>query len=649
LNIGGIGQAETCTLCTEVISDADVLDIDKDASTACEKSPFKILSFERTDDLSTESIVNSDLLSKGLDSTVDNIIDPNALRKYAVGTFYRLGSVTLSTKDIRGTNSAPEAITFSITTASTGLNPVEIDFKFLVDPNSGYVQGIAHNRGNLTISLFAIDTEGATAVVENFVFRAEFRDTTTDINGPGGKGCFNGGIAIDLIEFDSDFDCECLSNYHGSNCERSTITGEGWAGIIGGIVLSVGVLLGTLRYNEYKRQHKRIDFQTDFEKFALAVNSPSTLDSTVTPREIRRGCLDFVRKIGSGAFGEVWMATIDEKQVPEYHVAVKTVLNQDSEGAQDLLTEAFVMAHVGSHLNLVSMIGVVTTGSPYLLVLSYCDNGSLLSFISKRAADGTPISATQKLSFAWQSSAGVGHLISKEFIHRDLAARNVLVASGKATGGLVCKVADFGLSRVGEDGRDGDQYYRSQRGVFPVRWTAPEAIETLVFNEKTDVWSFGILLFELVSDGDKPYLDLKSNADVLKFVLTGGHPTEPAGCSSNMFEIMRSCWEADPAKRPPFSALVREFNRMHDEAVMITDDNGGDGHDDFSYLQVGHTDSDNVPAILESKGTAFYEYADGVVGGAHPPTTTEGLVGGYVLAAPTNLAFELEEQDSLWL
>jgi serine/threonine protein kinase len=246
---------------------------------------------------------------------------------------------------------------------------------------------------------------------------------------------------------------------------------------------------------------------------------------------------------------------------PEYQVAAKTVLkpHENQAATDDLLTEAMVMAQVVGHPNLVSIIGIVTSGNPYMLILSLCDHGSLLSELRKRAASGSAFVDSHKLELGGQTARGMEHLSKCHFIHRDLAARNVLLTSGVSECGLVCKVADFGLSRGGEaeaSDDDGTTYYRSKQGVFPIRWTAPESMETLVFNQASDVWSFGIVLLEIAQDGDKPYHTIRSNPDVMHFVRAGKTHPKPPCCSNVLFSIMLACWSSDPGARPSFARLA---------------------------------------------------------------------------------------------
>ena len=179
-----------------------------------------------------------------------------------------------------------------------------------------------------------------------------------------------------------------------------------------------------------------------------------------------------------------------------YTVAAKLVLtdtrsttnrqhqNSTDEGREDLLSEAAVMAQVKKHANVLALVGVITSGEPLILVIQFCNLGSLYSVLKKRAADGVPIEYEHKIRIAVQVARGMDHLTAHRFIHRDLAARNVLVSQlledGAEDGAVECKVADFGLSRLasptddaggGDSNEDKPEYYRSSRGVFPVRWT----------------------------------------------------------------------------------------------------------------------------------------------------------------------------------
>ena len=260
-----------------------------------------------------------------------------------------------------------------------------------------------------------------------------------------------------------------------------------------------------------------VDFKEHVQQMDASGELP--LNNALIPREIDRSHLTMIETIGSGAFGAVWKATLDESAsaggMPGYLVAAKTVLDAagSKEGRNELISEAVVMAQLTGHPNIVALVGVITRGDPFVLVESYCEHGSLVSYLRKEAIQGHPPVLKVKVRLATEVAAGMQHLGARRYIHRDLAARNVLVASG-----LVAKVADFGLSRGGkvmqisnkdalgnEEENAGADYYRSKTGMFPIRWTSGEAMETGIFTAASDVWSFGIVLVELWQDGSQPY------------------------------------------------------------------------------------------------------------------------------------------------
>ena len=237
------------------------------------------------------------------------------------------------------------------------------------------------------------------------------------------------------------------------------------------------------------------------------------------------------------------------------------------------------MAQVGRHDNLVSLVGVVTAGPPLLLLLTYCEHGSLLSYLKKAAKNAAVVPIHTKYKMAADVARGMEHLSAAGFIHRDLAARNVLVASN-----FSCKVADFGLSRAsaksasapavedenGEDASDGGDYYRSKNGVFPIKWTAPEAMEALKFTHASDTWSFGIVLVEIVQDGAGPYAKWNTNLIMMK-VIGGFKHAQPSGCPDVLYKVILDCLATDPTARPSFGALVERLQQL------MTSDTESDG------------------------------------------------------------------------
>jgi serine/threonine protein kinase len=367
------------------------------------------------------------------------------------------------------------------------------------------------------------------------------------------------------------------------------------------------VVVAAVQYRAYRERRRPVDFDSQLDRMVeTGEMSEDQLNPALRPREIKRQNVALLEQVGKGAFGAVWKALLDESKsangVPEYMVAAKTVLDKDanSDATDDLLNEAAVMAQVAGadgHPNLVSLIGVVTSGNPLILLLSYAEHGSVLGLLSTRAADGQPVVERSKVEMAAQTARGMAHLSEKRFIHRDLAARNVLLASGRSASHMVAKVADFGLSRGsstktgGTEQENTEDYYRSQRGVFPVRWTAPESMETLVFTFASDVWSFGIVLVEIFGDGEKPYHSMRSNADVMAYTMSGNLHQKPDGCSDAVYMLMARCWALDPSQRPPFAALAAKLERIAAEISNHTTEFTTDAVGPSSYEAPRPTDA----------------------------------------------------------
>merc|ERR1719272_2201715 len=183
----------------------------------------------------------------------------------------------------------------------------------------------------------------------------------------------------------------------------------------------------------------------------------------------------------------------------------------------------------------------------------------------------------ERVKFGIDIAKGMAHLTASSFVHRDLAARNVLVDAVQN-----CKVADFGLARgiagaragpgTTEDGEE-EEYYRSRTGTFPVRWTSPEAMQTMRFSEATDVWSFAVTLIEIWTDGGKPYAGM-ANAAVISKVQDGYRDEQPTLCSDEVYTIMLECWSAKASERPTFAELVTKFEHVD---VGVSVDVGADG------------------------------------------------------------------------
>lgn len=253
--------------------------------------------------------------------------------------------------------------------------------------------------------------------------------------------------------------------------------------------------------------------------------------------EISKECLRMVKKLGAGQFGEVWMATYNGST----NVAVKT-LKPGTMSVEAFLEEANLMKTL-QHNRLVRLYAVVTKSDPIYIITEFMANGSLLDFL--KSDSGRKVLLPKLIDFSAQIAEGMAYIEKKNYIHRDLRAANVLVSES-----LLCKIADFGLARVIED----DQYTAREGAKFPIKWTAPEAINYGSFTIKSDMWSFGILLYEIVTFGKIPYPGM-SNADVMTAIQRGYRMSCPENCPKELYEIMTVCWKDKPEDRPTFDYM----------------------------------------------------------------------------------------------
>ncbi|XP_028295027.1 ephrin type-A receptor 7 isoform X4 [Gouania willdenowi] len=268
-------------------------------------------------------------------------------------------------------------------------------------------------------------------------------------------------------------------------------------------------------------------------------------------KELDASCIKIERVIGAGEFGEVCSGRLKLPGKREVSVAIKTLkVGYTEKQRRDFLCEASIMGQF-DHPNVVHLEGVVTRGKPVMIVIEYMENGSLDSFLRKHDGQFTVI---QLVGMLRGIAAGMRYLSDMGYVHRDLAARNILVNSN-----LVCKVSDFGLSRVIDD--DPEAVYTTTGGKIPVRWTAPEAIQFRKFTSASDVWSYGIVMWEVMSYGERPYWDM-SNQDVIKAIEEGYRLPAPMDCPPGLHQLMLDCWQKDRAERPKFDQIVGILDKM---------------------------------------------------------------------------------------
>ncbi|GCC29613.1 hypothetical protein chiPu_0008056 [Chiloscyllium punctatum] len=308
---------------------------------------------------------------------------------------------------------------------------------------------------------------------------------------------------------------------------------------------------------------------------------PLLLNPKLLSLEYPRNNIEYVRDIGEGAFGRVFQARAPQllEQETSTMVAVKMLKEEASPDMQaDFQREAALMAEF-DHPNIVKLLGVCAVGKPMCLLFEYMAYGDLNEFLRTRSAvnirtlsqasssqrsigsgmDLMPLSCTDQLNIAKQISAGMTYLSERKFVHRDLATRNCLVGEN-----LVVKIADFGLSR---NIYSADYYKANENDAIPIRWMPPESIFFNRYTTESDVWAYGVVLWEIFSSGMQPYYGM-AHEEVIYYVRDGNILSCPENCPPELYNLMRLCWSTMPSDRPRFASIHRILERMHERMTV---------------------------------------------------------------------------------
>ncbi|XP_062392795.1 macrophage colony-stimulating factor 1 receptor 1 [Sardina pilchardus] len=381
----------------------------------------------------------------------------------------------------------------------------------------------------------------------------------------------------------------------------------------------VGLLIILLAVVFYKYQQKP-KFEIRWKIIEVNDgNNYTFMDPTQLPYnekwEFPRERLRLGQVLGTGAFGKVVEATADGLGTDGniIRVAVKMLKPRaHSEEREALMSELKILSHLGSHSNIVNLLGACTQGGPMLMITEYCGHGDLLNFLRSRAemfvtsvwsvasisseatlyknitddnrvrsdsgiscsgsdyqdmlkprhqslgchpeTDSGLFGIEDMLRFSYDVAQGMDFLASRNCIHRDVAARNVLL-----TDSCVAKICDFGLAR---DIMNDSNYVVKGNARLPVKWMSPESIFDCVYTVQSDVWSYGILLWEIFSLGKSPYPDIMVNSRFYKLIQDGYQMSQPDFAPPEMYTIMKMCWNLEPTQRPTFSTIGERIERL---------------------------------------------------------------------------------------
>ncbi|XP_027697115.1 ephrin type-A receptor 1 [Vombatus ursinus] len=334
--------------------------------------------------------------------------------------------------------------------------------------------------------------------------------------------------------------------------------------VVFGLLLALALILGFLAFRTRRRAQKQKGQREcasdggDRED-KLWLKPYVDLQAYEDPAQ---GALDFAREldptwltvdtaIGEGEFGEVYRGILKVPGQDCFTVAIKTLKATSPDGHWwNFLREATIMSQF-NHQHILHLEGVVTKRKPIMIITEFMENGALDAFLR---AQEEQLASGQLVSMLQGIASGMSHLSDHRYVHRDLAARNILVSQN-----LCCKVSDFGLTRLLDNDRDGT--YETQGGKIPIRWTAPEAIAHRIFTSASDVWSFGVVMWEVLSFGDKPYGDM-SNQEVMKSIEDGYRLPPPVDCPAPLYDLMKCCWAYDRTCRPRFRQLQTQLEQL---------------------------------------------------------------------------------------
>uniref|UniRef100_A0A7N8XMZ2 Tyrosine-protein kinase receptor n=1 Tax=Mastacembelus armatus TaxID=205130 RepID=A0A7N8XMZ2_9TELE len=340
--------------------------------------------------------------------------------------------------------------------------------------------------------------------------------------------------------------------------------------------------------------------------------------------EVAREKITMHRELGQGSFGMVYegIAKGVVKDEPETRVAIKTVNESASMRERiEFLNEASVMKEFNCH-HVVRLLGVVSQGQPTLVIMELMTRGDLKSHLrslrKENATSQVLLPLKKMIQMAGEIADGMAYLNANKFVHRDLAARNCMVAED-----FTVKIGDFGMTR---DIYETDYYRKGGKGLLPVRWMSPESLKDGVFTTMTDVWSFGVVLWEIATLAEQPYQGM-SNEQVLRFVMEGGLLDKPDNCPDMLFELMRMCWQYNPKMRPSFLEIISSIKDELDPpfremSFFYSEDNKPP---DTEELDMEVENMENIPLDPASTRQPPVTVApsSGCTGGTPPPSTQQ--------------------------
>ena len=260
----------------------------------------------------------------------------------------------------------------------------------------------------------------------------------------------------------------------------------------------------------------------------------SSADIPTDNWETKRSCITMKQHLRNGYFGEFWQALWNGK--------IPVVVQSYTMASHDFINMTQILKSL-SHEKVIQLYAVCTQEKPFYIITEFLNHGSLLEYLSK--GKGQELKLPELINIAAQVACGMHYLVTKNYIHRSLGARNIQVGDQN-----IVKIDNFSFARI----VGSEEYIEKCIKQFPIRWSAPESLQHSRFSSKSDVWSFGVLLMELITYGSKPYKGL-NNLEVITKVASGYRMPCPDNCPEQLYETMLCCWMQDPQRRPSFDFL----------------------------------------------------------------------------------------------
>lgn len=390
---------------------------------------------------------------------------------------------------------------------------------------------------------------------------------------------------------DGTFDCSFskLAEILNTECENATVAFTAVLCLIAVVVISsISFLFWKQRYDKKLKRSAKI-----MKNFGIDLLSPSRSNAnTLDKWEIPKENVVVNRRLGEGAFGTVYGGEAQIGAEAWTAVAVKTLKSGAStEDRLDFLSEAEAMKRF-DHKNIVKLLGVCLQSEPIYTIMEFMLYGDLKTYllarrhmVNEKLSDDSDISSKRLTIYAMDVSRGLSYLAQQKYVHRDVACRNCLVNAQR-----VVKLGDFGMSRPTYE----SDYYRfNRKGMLPVRWMAPESLALGMFTPASDVWAFGVVLFEIITFGSFPYQGLTNN-QVLEYVKSGNTLSIPNGLKPQLEGLIKACWNQDAKKRPTASEIVEYISKYPNLLTACLDFPS-------ASVEMAETDSDELELLPKAR------------------------------------------------